>query len=173
MAHLLPMNIRTPILLFACLYFALIAILLITRHQLPENVATHFNAAGHPDGWMSRSSHLLFFALFGFLFPGFVVGLCYVTRFFPPSMINLPNRDYWTAPERLPQTHNFVFRRSLWFACLAVAFVIGIHFSILEANSHPRPELSLPILLPIAGAFLLGVLIWSLTLILPFRRIPQ
>lgn len=166
-------KIRTPLLLFACLYFILLSSLLITRHQLPENVATHFNAVGQPDGWMSRPNHLLFLALFGFLFPGFVVGISYLIRFFPPYLINLPNRDYWTAPERLPDTLSFFFRHSLWFASLAVAFVIGLHFAILEANSHPRPELSLPILLSITGAFLLGVLIWCLTLILPFRRIPE
>ena len=65
------MNIRVPLLLFACLYLALITTLLLTGDRLPENVATHFNASGQPDGWMSRANHLLFFALFGLLFPAF------------------------------------------------------------------------------------------------------
>lgn len=172
LAPWIAMNIRVPLLLFACLYLALITTLLLTGDRLPENVATHFNASGQPDGWMSRANHLLFFALFGLLFPGFVVGLCSITRFVPPSMINLPNRDYWTAPERISETHHRILRHSLWFASLAVAFVVGLYISILEANSHPRPELSLSLLLPITGAFLVGVLIWSLTLILPFRRAP-
>jgi serine/threonine-protein kinase len=159
--------------LLAGLYLALLVSLYCTTPYLPETVATHFNANGTADGWMSRSTHLVSFAFFGLLFPAVMIGLCYAVRFFPPSMLNLPNRNYWTAPERITETHNRIFHHSIWFGCFAVAFIIGLHFTLVEANSHPRPALSLSMLVPVTVTFLACALLWTLKLILPFRRIPE
>ena len=88
--------------------------------HLPESVATHFNGAVRPDGWMSRSDHQSFMLKFGLLFPLFVVVLCFATRFVPANLINVPHREYWLAPERRKETFDYLFRHSLWFACLAM-----------------------------------------------------
>src|SRR4051812_3401648 len=119
---------RTPAILLAFLYVCFLTYLISSAPQLPDKVATHFGAGGRPDGWMSRTAHLLFMAAFGLAFPFFLVGLFYILRFMPDSSFNLPRRDYWLAPERRAETFAYLLRHSLWFACLAVCLVIGLHF---------------------------------------------
>lgn len=42
-------------------------------------------------------------------------------------------------------------RHSLWLACPAVCFVIGIQFSIVQANSQSPPHLSMPMILSVVS----------------------
>lgn len=84
--------------------------------QLPDRLATHFNGSGEPNGWMSRSASQTFMLVFGFLFPLFIILVCSATRFLPVSLINIPNRQYWLAPERRIEASNYLFRQSLWLA---------------------------------------------------------
>ena len=137
---------------------------------MPERVATHFNGSGEPNGWMSRSANQMFMLAFGLAFPLFVVLLCYLTRFLPSGLVNIPRRDYWLAPERRNETSDYLVRHSLWFACLAVCFVIGIQYSIVQANRLTPPHLSTPILLSVAGSFLAGTAVWVVVLFHHFRR---
>src|SRR5437762_12723974 len=109
---------------------------------MPDQVATHFDANGHPNGWMSRAADLLFTALLGGGLPLFISGICFAIRFLPPVMINLPRRDYWLAPERRAETSDYIFRQSLWFGCLMVCFVGGIHLLVVAANQRSSPQLS-------------------------------
>lgn len=68
---------------------------------LSERIASHFDIAGHPDDWSSKESFFLFWG-FTILFLNVwvpLVGL--LIRKLPPSMINVPHREYWLAtPER-------------------------------------------------------------------------
>lgn len=163
---------RGPLLLLAFLYLALLISVLCTFRQLPEPVATHFTAQGHPDGWMHRSKYLLATVALSLWLPALVVGLCFALRFAPNGAINLPRKEYWLAPERREQTCNYFLYQSIWFACMAVAFVIGIHFSVVQANSGFPRRLSDLMVLAVAGSFLVGVIAWALHLIAPFLRDP-
>jgi uncharacterized membrane protein len=139
--------------------------------QLPELVATHFNGAGEPNGWMNRSDHQMFMLVFGLAFPGVIVLLSYATRFLPRGMVNIPHRDYWLAPERRRETSNYLTHLSLWLACLAVGFVIGLELSIVQANRQHPPHLSLIALLVVVVPFLAGVIVWVLIVMRHFRRV--
>ena len=161
---------RAPFILLALFYLFFFATVLMTADDLPDPVASHFNARGNPDNWMDRSNYFLFTVGLALFLPGVVVGLCYAIRFMPDSVINLPRRDYWLAPGRRHETCDHVFRQSLWFACMAVAFVIGIHLIVLQANAQVPVRLSTPLLMGLAGCFLIGVIGWSLRLIWRFVR---
>ena len=165
-------NTRAPLALAAVLYLVLFAVLFGTVERLPDPVASHFGGGGVPDGWMGRSSYLTFTVGLAVFLPGLVIALCYALRYMPDSTINVPNREYWLAPERRAQTNAHFFRQSLWFACLAIAFVIGIHFTVVEANTQLPPRLSMPLLLVTAGGFLIGMVLWILKLLWPFLKVP-
>lgn len=139
--------------------------------HLPERVATHFNFNGEPNGWMSRSANQVFMLIFGLSFPLFIVFICWATRFMPAAIINVPHREYWLAPERKRETSDYLLRLSLWFACLAVGFVTGIQYSILQANQQASPHLSPGVLWAVVGPFLAGTGIWALILVRHFRRV--
>ena len=70
------------------------------RAELPARVASHFDGAGRPNGWMARDGFVLFqcglVLTLGALF-GIGGRLLKVT---PNGWINLPNKNYWLAPER-------------------------------------------------------------------------
>ena len=163
-------NARRLLVFVGAFYFVFALTLISTFERLPERVASHFNASGAADGWMSRGNYLAFIVSLAVFLPGIVVGLCFALRYMPAWTFNLPNRDYWLAPGRRAATNAHFFRQSLWFACLAIAFVIGVHLTIVEANSHFPPRLSLPLLLACLGGFLGGMVIWILKLLWPFLR---
>src|SRR6185503_782071 len=104
-----------------------------------------------PNGWMSRSAHLVFTLVFGFALPLFLVGLIYIMRFLPASLMNIPHRAYWLAEERRRKTLAYLSRQSLWLACLSVGFIGGVHYVVVSANRAAWPHLSTPLVLAVMG----------------------
>ena len=162
---------RTPALLLGLLYLCFFGGLALTKSSLPTRVATHFDSIGQPNGWMSPSAHLRFITLFGIGFPMFVPLICYIARFLPPQCHNIPHRDYWMAPAHRGGFSDYLFRHSLWFASMALGFVIGIHFSIVQANNTAGAHLSPLVVLALAGAFLTGAALWGLSMFRHFNHV--
>ncbi len=163
---------RVPALLFAALYAAFLMALVFSLGLLPERVATHFNGAGNPDGWMSRPALLAGAAAFGLVFPLFVVAICSLLRFLPARFVNLPNRDYWLEPERRSATNAAVATHAWWLACLEIVFVGGMHFLLVQANRVQPPHVSNGGIAAVAGIFLIGVAFWIVALYRRFRTMP-
>ena len=147
--------------LIAGLYVCFIVSLFCSASMLPDRVATHFNGAGQADGWMSRLTHLLWMAAFGLLFPAFMMGIFWCTRFLPTSMVNIPHRDYWLADERRAETAAYLTGHSVWFGCLLQAFITGLHWLIVFSNQQQQPKLPLLWLMIILVPFLLGIAAWA------------
>lgn len=161
-----------PVILLCVLSLAFIVLLDWSNRQLPERVATHFAFNGQPNRWSTRSSAVALMAGFGLALPLLMVGFALMTRFLPEGSINIPNREYWLAPENRAGTYTFVSRQMLWLACLLVCFTAGLNWLLVEAN------LSNPVRMPsdglalVMGCFLAGLGVWIVTFILHFRRPP-
>ena len=138
--------------------------------MLPNRVATHFDAAGMANGWMSRSTHLLFMSVFGLVFPLFLIGVCWSIRFLPAGLVNIPHREYWLADERRSETASYLVWHAVWFACLALGFVIGLHWLIVFSNQRQPPPLPIMWVLAVLGPFLAGVAAWVFCLYRRFRH---
>ena len=153
-------KLAIPIVLLAICYVIFFAYVAGTYGELPGKVASHFDMAGHADGWMSRASCVDFTIGLGILMPAFIVGIIAGAGKIPVSFINMPHRDYWLAPERRKAALAVLFRYSLWFASLNVLFVTGLHALIVQAN---RPgggtHLNGPSLGIVAGGFLAGTIV--------------
>ncbi|MDP1561384.1 MAG: DUF1648 domain-containing protein [Pirellulaceae bacterium] len=107
--------------------------------QLPERIATHFDAQGKPDGWMDkRSATLLFAGLVTFL-PLFFVGIGLMIRSLPTSSINLPNREYWLSAERRDETLRWMNGWMMWFAVSITIFLVTINHLTFIANRDAQP----------------------------------
>ena len=166
-------TLRAPALVLGLLYLGFLGSLAFTFTHSPARLATHFAASGQPNGWMSRDSHLWHMLAFGLAFPLFVPAIIYVSRFLPDGLYNIPHRDYWFAPARRSQTLAYLFRHSLWFASLALCFVMGIHFSIIHSNTLGHPQLSPLVVVPLAGCFILGTIIWAVSPMRHFNHVAQ
>jgi uncharacterized membrane protein len=127
--------------------------------QLPEVVASHFNARGVANGWQTKS------AFFGFLVGVSVLaavvgfGIPRIITAMPPELINLPNKGYWLAPERRAETMDFLDGYFAWFGCALFAVILITFDFALQANLHPdrRPDAT-PMWFVLAGFLAFAIL---------------
>ncbi|MET0261713.1 MAG: DUF1648 domain-containing protein [Rariglobus sp.] len=141
--------------------------------SLPERVATHFDAAGDANGWMSRTSAIVTVIGLGFGISAFLIGLAYSIRFFPPSTLNVPHQAYWRAPENYPRACRYFFLHTFWLAALNNLFLGGVHQSIVAANADAPPALLIRYISVGTGLFVTGVLVWTFFLIRFFLKAPR
>jgi uncharacterized membrane protein len=163
-------TLRTPAIVLAALCLGFLIYLTCSTSLLPERVAIHFGAGGQPNGWMSRSTHVVFMGALGMGLPLISVIIAFVIRLVPARFINLPNRDYWLSPERQSQTCIYISRQLIWLACLEVVFFAGIQFLIVEANQMAPVQLPMEMFLPLIGGFLVAVVLWIIVLIRHFAK---
>jgi uncharacterized membrane protein len=138
--------------------------------SLPEKVATHFNATGNPDGWMSRSQYTIFVSIFGVGASGFIIGICYSIRFFPSSTLNVPNSDYWRKPENYSLACDIILRFSIWLGVAEIVFMGFLNYLVLQANLVRPPGLSSEKAWILTSIFVCLVLVWALSLTNHFRK---
>jgi hypothetical protein len=157
------------ITLIALLWIAFAAYVWFTAPQLPERVATHFGGRGQPNGWMTREQHVRFTLIMGTAMPAFVLGVFAFMRRGSGRGLNIPHKDYWLAPERRDATFDFLQNCGRWLAGLLIAFLAGVHYSILAANARSPVALSLADLGSVAGFFLAALAVWVVLLHQRFR----
>jgi len=88
---------------------------------MPTRVPQHWSGSGVADRWGSRWESLAMLVLLGVLMVaifGFLAGRLPLTS----PWVNLPHKDYWTTPERLPQARAML-RRDL-HVLGAIVFVL-------------------------------------------------
>jgi serine/threonine-protein kinase len=166
-------TLRTPAIVLAALCVGFLIYLACSTSLLPERVAIHFGASGQPNGWMSRSTHLVLMGALGMGLPLISVIIALVIRLVPARFINLPNRDYWLSPERQSQTCIYISRQLIWLACLEVVFFAGIQFLIVEANRIAPVQLPMEMFLWLIGGFLVAVALWVIVLIRHFIKVAE
>jgi uncharacterized membrane protein len=139
--------------------------------RLPATVASHFDAAGQPNGWMSREA---FLALYAATIAGLAILFALAGRipeWVPARWINLPNKAYWLHPSRRAETFAY-WRR--WFAasgCTILALLIAVMHLAIRANLSDPPVLGgavwwvLAALLGVNGAL-------TFAMLRRFRRVP-
>ncbi len=130
---------------------------------LPERVASHFGPSGDADGFLSRDNFLLLqWGLTGFI-GAFFVGLPWLLRITPPDAINLPNKDYWLAPERRVATLAFLDDRFFALGAATLALMAAVMQQIYIANLGGSVSLGNIFWVYIA-AYLIYTVVWTLTL---------
>ncbi|HXF99715.1 MAG TPA: DUF1648 domain-containing protein [Bacteroidota bacterium] len=160
-------NLRFPLSILASLAVLLVAELLYFYPQLPETVASHFDADGVPNGWMSKTTYTILMVFIMIISAAPTVG---VALFLPKmeSAVNIPNRNYWLAPERREETLGLIASTLIWTECTVIALLVVLTYAVCVMNIEQRPSLDLP-MIPTLGIFLgvLGFLVGRM--ILRFR----
>ncbi|MDH3287833.1 MAG: DUF1648 domain-containing protein [Betaproteobacteria bacterium] len=161
---------RLPFHAFALLGVALLVDLALTVPSLAEPVATHFDGTGQPNGWMTRTGYAIFMVAFGIGLPSLILGLIPLISGWFPTRINIPNKQYWLAPERREETLLFLRWHLCWLATLMAFFALAIHHLILMANASRPPALPHTPFLFMLGCFLAGMAVWTVLLWRRFRK---
>jgi serine/threonine-protein kinase len=120
---------------------------------LPATMASHFGADGRPNGFMSRDQFFGSFAAFGGGAVLLLLAIPWLARAVPPSLINIPNRAYWLAPERIARVHEKLGAWSAWYAAGMTAFMVAVLELVLRANLARRPLDNAPMVALIALVF--------------------
>lgn len=102
--------------------------------QLPEKMATHFDAAGNPNGWMDKLSATLLSTGLLIVLPSFFIGTAQAISRFPNSLINLPYREYWLAPERRNTSLLWMKSWMLWLSVEIAMFLLVLNHLTFVAN---------------------------------------
>jgi uncharacterized membrane protein len=122
---------------------------LLSAPALPERMASHFGADGVPNAWMRRATFIdANLVIVGILTVAFLA-LSLLCGSRDESSIELPNKEYWMAPERRRQTLDFLSGYFLWFGAgtLSLVFdvfrqVFRVNLSLSNALEHPRTSLA-------------------------------
>lgn len=132
---------RIPHSLFFAIACAAIAQCIHDFPLLPERLASHFNASGLPNGWMTKTQFAWMYALV--LLPALAVEFWAPRQIArkPDAKLNLPNKQFWLAPERRAQTFAYFDSFFAWYGC-ALLFVVSFAMGLaMRANFETPPRL--------------------------------
>jgi uncharacterized membrane protein len=161
--HRVTWSVFILLLLFAILFVT------GTASELPLMVASHFDAAGQPNAFMSRSGYIRFVLCLAIGLPVAVVAIL-TAMYSRATDLKLPNREYWLAPQRLDRTRAFLAAHGVWFGSLLVTLVCCVHWLELGANRLRPPHLSNQMFAAVLVAFLIATAAWISALMVAFRR---
>jgi uncharacterized membrane protein len=141
-----------------------------TSSGLPEVVASHFGPSGAADGYMPRSIYVVLLLVL-------IVGVPLLLALLPAAVagrgekkLNIPNREYWLAPERRESTIAFIRAHGMWFAAAVAVFMAYVHWLVLRANELHPPRLSTTGITAGLVVFFLLLVVWLAVLYARFRR---
>ena len=135
---------KVPHIILTILIIAFVGQFAYFYPKLPETIASHFDAAGHANGFSSSLSFFLLegvilaFLLIVFLSTGTIL------RRLPASLINLPNKNFWLAPERREETFAAFDSFFVWLSVSVFALIVWVNQVALSANlvkTDPNPTL--------------------------------
>ena len=132
---------RLPKILIAAIVVGALAQCIFAFPLLPGRVASHFGPSGLPNGWMTKQTFFLIYAalIAGAFFIGFYPARVIARA--SSTEINLPNKDYWLAPERRPATMAFFERYFSWYSCIFLLTEVLAMGLAIQANLSPVPRL--------------------------------
>ncbi|MEA1996146.1 MAG: DUF1648 domain-containing protein [Gemmatimonadota bacterium] len=138
---------------------------------LPDKVASHFNATGEADNWSSREFFIGFYIMITLVMTVTFAGFGYIGPKLPESLINLPNKPYWLAPERKEKTFAFISDSLFQLGAVTLLLLISMMHLTFRANMDKSNNIGV---LPwvFIGCFLIFTAVWLVQLYRKFLKIP-
>jgi uncharacterized membrane protein len=139
---------------------------------LPESVPMNFDLSGKATKFSSKESmilsHLAVIAVLLVIFG--IIGV--LLRSGKALYFNVPNREYWFAPERRAQSSNEVLALLLWILCSVLAFMLLVFQSTAKSALLGNNELGASFYIGFALFMLLDMFI-VIYLMVRFSTIPK
>lgn len=115
-------------------------IIVLLSGQLPDTVASHFNAAGVPDSFMPRGNFVTLMLVFCCGVPALVYGLQLMLA--RRGSVNIPNASYWFSAPREEETVGWLRLHAAWGAAGLSAFMAHTYW--LTVRAHQQSPVALP-----------------------------
>src|SRR5215469_1218005 len=164
---------RIPTFLFLLLVAFAVLQCVHVYPQLPDVMASHFDAHGTPNGWQPKSAFFILIAV--------VILICTIPAFIVPrrlpsmstDKINLPNKSYWLSPERREETWRFFRVQMAWWGCALLFILLYAMFQAINANLPSVGRFNSEGMWYALVAFLLFTIVWVVHLIRHFSKLPE
>jgi len=141
----------------------------LTSGSLPPMVASHFDGAGHPNGFMPRSLYVALLVVIVFAVPLLLSIVPLIASGKAGERLNIPNKNYWLHPDRRDATLDYIARHARWFGYGVTIFLCYVHRLVVRANALQPAQLSSPALVAGLVAFFVALLAWLAVLYVHFR----
>ncbi len=136
--------------------------------QLPNPMASHFGPSGKADGWMDKTSFAIFYVVLVAFFSAMFGGMKWLLKKCPDESINLPNKEYWLAPERREQSLAKMGNQMSVFGIACSAFFFAVMQSVFLSNLRGSDQLA-PLFFVYFAGFMLYTGIWTAQMLRDWR----
>lgn len=143
-----------------------------TSGDLPPVVASHFGSGGAANGSMGKGTYTAFMLAVVVAVPALIGFSGQLVRVFPLQLINLPNKQYWLAPQRRAATLESLSSLSVPLALALVVFLCFVHWLVVQANAVQPARLSETSLFVGLAVFGVATVLWLVVLFRRFGRVP-
>ena len=140
---------------------------------LPDEVASHFNAAGQADGWMSKTAFVALTLLMQIGLAAMMFGVGWLIKVVPTSMINIPNREYWLADERREQTLDESESMMAWISAATAIFLMVIFYLTFDANVGEKKGLNTSATWICSIVYMVWLLVFCVMRLKKYFRVPE
>jgi len=135
---------------------------------LPQRVATHFGFSGEPDAWGPKTVVFLWYLIISAVLAWLFVA---VNRALKPgnlTWLNIPDKNYWLAPERIYATLKYVRSGMLLFGSGTLLFMLVFFNQSFQVSLGNSSKLDHP--LTTLVAYLLFCVLWIAAFYRRFSR---
>jgi uncharacterized membrane protein len=133
---------------------------------LPETVPSHFGASGRPDAWSSKNFFVIFYLSVIAVISVLFLSLSFILSCMPVSLINMPHKEFWLAPERKEKTLTFLSQYLLLFALFTVLLLFDIFNQSFQVALGKAQALTHP--LASILVYLSLILLWIICMFVKF-----
>jgi len=138
--------------------------------HMPAVLATHYDGAGEPNGWMSRSFALGFHLMLLGVTAAAFIGIPTIIGRVAPRRLNLPNKEFWLAPERRDASILSLKNRMAVLGCAAVVLMMIVTGMNFHANLERPARIPAPAIFGCIGGFLAFMAGWMISFYRRFGR---
>ena len=136
---------------FAMALFSLLSALLVGHaiyHYLilPKRVATHFGISGEPDAWGPKTVFFLWYLIISAILSGLVMVVNHSLKPGKLVWLNIPDKNYWLAPERIHATLKYVRSSMLLFGSGTLLFMFDFFNQSFQVSLGNSSKLDHPLI---------------------------
>ncbi len=154
--------------LLVAILLAVAVYIVATIGRMPPIAASHFMASGAANGLMTRGRYLAVMLVSAVGLPAFIGFVPARALNGPTPRVNLPNRDYWFAPERRDGSVAALKAYLARVGAGLAVFMAYVHRLVLRANALHPPHLDSSALVVGIAVFLTWMLLLSTVLVRRF-----
>lgn len=135
---------------------------------LPETVPSHFGSSGLPDAWSPKNFFVIFYLIVIAVCSVIFLSLSFGLSRIPVSLINLPHKEFWLAPERKEKTFLYLSQYFLLFASATLLLLFDVFHQSFQVALGKAQALSHPVVSLVVYVTL--ILVSTLRMVVKFSR---